>query len=141
MDLLREIAKVRQIAGEMNRSVRRKVLVVDDNHDALNMLATLLEGLGHDVEIAHDGHEALHKVKLFSPDVMLLDLGMPPPDGFDVAEQVRRMPGGGAIRIIAVTGWGQEADRRRTRECGFDSHMVKPLTAEDVEKAVSSRLH
>jgi CheY-like chemotaxis protein len=72
---------------------------------------------------------------------MLLDLGMPPPDGFDVAEQVRRMPGGDAIRIIAVTGWGQEADRRRTRECGFDSHMVKPLNAEDVAIAVGLTVH
>ena len=120
---------------------RRKVLVVDDNHDALNMLAALLEGMGHDVEVAHDGHEALRKARANAPDVMLLDLGMPPPDGFEVAEQVRRMPGGSNIRIVAVTGWGQDADRRRTRECGFDSHMVKPLSADDVARALAHATH
>lgn len=105
----------------------RRILIADDNLDALESLATLLEMSGHDVVTAIDGAHALEKAEDWHPEVMLLDLGMPRLDGCEVARRVRAQSWGRDTVLVALTGWGQEEDRRRTREAGFDSHLVKPL--------------
>jgi PAS domain S-box-containing protein len=105
----------------------RRVLIVDDNVDAAATLATLFTMRGHQVEIAHDGLEAIETVKRFSPELVMMDLGMPRMDGLEATRHLRALPGGDAMQIIALTGWGQESDRARTRAAGFDAHLVKPL--------------
>ncbi len=104
-----------------------RVLVVDDNRDSAATLATLLGMMGHDTATAHDGEEAVSAAARFRPDVIFLDLGMPRLNGYDACRQIRQSPGGGAMTIVALTGWGQEDDRRRTSEAGFDNHLVKPV--------------
>ncbi len=104
-----------------------RILIVDDNRDALESLAALMELAGHAVRAAPDGESALALAASFRPHVLLLDLGLPKLDGYEVARRIRAEPWGKAMVLIALTGWGQDEDRRRTRECGFDSHMVKPL--------------
>jgi signal transduction histidine kinase len=106
---------------------RRRILIVDDNKDALESLATLMEMAGHTVETAADGELALAVAATFRPDLILLDLGLPKLDGYEVARHIRAAPWGRSVVLVALTGWGQDADRRRTRETGFDSHLVKPL--------------
>ncbi|MGH8325585.1 MAG: response regulator [Steroidobacteraceae bacterium] len=108
----------------------RRILVVDDNRDALESLAALLELAGHAVRAAGDGDHALALASSFRPEVVLLDIGLPKIDGYEVARRIRSQPWGESIQLIALTGWGQEDDRRRTREAGFDSHMVKPIELE-----------
>jgi signal transduction histidine kinase/CheY-like chemotaxis protein len=107
--------------------VPKRVLVVDDNHDSAESLAALLRIDGHNVTMAHDGRAAIDAADRFRPDVMLLDLGMPQMDGCEVCRQVRRASWGQGIVLIAQTGWGQERDRRQTREAGFDWHLTKPV--------------
>jgi len=108
-------------------SVRRRILVADDNSDALESLATLLELGGHEVFSASNGALALESAERHLPDVALLDIGMPKLDGYEVARRIRAQPWGRRITLVALTGWGQESDRRRSGEAGFDSHLVKPL--------------
>jgi two-component system CheB/CheR fusion protein len=107
--------------------VRRRILVADDNADALESLALLLEMGGHEIFSAANGAEALESAERHQPEVALLDIGMPHFDGYEVARRIRAQPWGKQITLVALTGWGQEADRRRSREAGFDSHLVKPL--------------
>jgi len=104
-----------------------RILLADDNRDALDSLATLLQCDGHEVHTAGDGAEALEVAALCRPDVVLLDIGMPKLDGYEVARRIRAEPWGKSAVLIALTGWGQDEDRRRSREVGFDSHLVKPL--------------
>jgi signal transduction histidine kinase/ActR/RegA family two-component response regulator len=104
----------------------RRVLVVDDHADAANTLAQLLRIAGHDVQVAHDGPAALAAAVSRRPDVVFLDIGMPGMDGYEVARRMRREPALEGVLLAALTGWGQEEDRRRTREAGFDYHLVKP---------------
>ncbi|HJT35667.1 MAG TPA: ATP-binding protein [Pirellulales bacterium] len=115
----------------------RRVLVVDDNADAAEALAMLLRLKGHDVECCQDGPSALDAVKIRRPEFVFLDLGMPGMDGLEVARRLRSEPEGSAIVIVAVTGWGQEADRRRTADAGFDHHLVKPVSAADVHRLLA----
>jgi len=103
------------------------VLVVDDNKDAAELLAEFLRMEGHDVAIAGDGAEALQIFDGFAPDCAVLDIGLPVMDGFALARAVRARPGGGRTRLIAVTGYGQSDDRVRSRDSGFDAHLVKPV--------------
>jgi signal transduction histidine kinase len=119
-------------------SARRRVLVVDDNRDALESLATLMEMAGHDVRTAGDGELALALASEFRPDLILLDLGLPKIDGYEVARRIRAAPWGGEVVLVALTGWGQAADRRRTRETGFDSHLVKPLDLDALTEFLSA---
>jgi len=109
----------------------RRVLVVDDNEDAIETLQTLLESLGATVAVAGNGHEALLRFERFEPDAVLLDIGMPGMDGYEVARRIRALPAGRSTPLIAVTGWGQQEDIRRCFEAGIDHHLVKPL---DVDK-------
>ena len=106
---------------------RRRFLVVDDNIDAASSQVTLLRMLGHEAESAFDGSEALRKAASFRPQVVLLDLGMPGMDGFEVARRLRETPEGREAKIIAQTGWNQAEDRRRTAQAGFDAHLAKPV--------------
>ena len=107
--------------------VGHRILLADDNRDALDSLATLLECDGHEVHTAGDGAEALAVAAEYRPGILLLDIGMPKLDGYEVARRIRAEPWGKTAVLIALTGWGQDEDRRRTREVGFDSHLVKPL--------------
>jgi signal transduction histidine kinase/CheY-like chemotaxis protein len=104
-----------------------RVLVVDDNRAAADMLGTLFRLKGNPVQLAHDGEEALSRAEQFRPDVVLLDLGMPKLNGYDACRRMREQPWGQKMIIIALTGWGRDEDRERTREVGFDHHLVKPV--------------
>ncbi|HYH65070.1 MAG TPA: ATP-binding protein, partial [Urbifossiella sp.] len=105
----------------------RSVLVVDDNVDAAESLALLLRMKGHEVRVAHDGLAALAAVEAAPPDLVLLDIGMPGMDGYEVARRLRERPGLEHLPLVAMTGWSQDEDRRRSREAGFDHHLVKPV--------------
>jgi PAS domain S-box-containing protein len=107
----------------------QRLLVVDDNQDAATSLAMLLRLQGHEVRVAHDGPTALAMAESYSPSVILLDIGMPGMDGFEVARRLRALPRVEPVVLAALTGWGQQEDRRRTAEAGFDHHFVKPLDA------------
>jgi PAS domain S-box-containing protein len=104
-----------------------RILVVDDNQDSVDSIAILLRAMGNEVHTAHDGLEAVAAVAEFQPDVVLLDLGLPKLNGFDAARSIREQPGGRERVLIALTGWGQEEDRRRSKEAGFDHHLTKPI--------------
>jgi two-component system CheB/CheR fusion protein len=103
------------------------VLVVEDNLDAAESTVLLLRGYGHDVAVVNDGREAVLAALAFRPDVILLDIGLPGLDGFSVARLLRARPETSGARLIAVSGYGQEKDRARTAEAGFDLHLVKPV--------------
>jgi PAS domain S-box-containing protein len=118
--------KEKREQGADQRSGRRMV-VVDDNQDAAVSLAMLLKLKGHEVRVAHSGPAALEMVKVYTPDVVFLDIGMPQMDGYEVARRMREMTGLEKVVLAALTGWGQQEDRRRTAEAGFDHHLVKPL--------------
>jgi signal transduction histidine kinase/CheY-like chemotaxis protein len=105
---------------------RRRILIVDDNRDAAETLGELLRALGATVSVAHSGSDALEKLRSFGPDSVLLDIGMPDMDGYEVARRIRATAEYGRILLIALTGWGQEQDQRRSRAAGFDQHVVKP---------------
>ena len=109
------------------KSSTHRILVVDDNVDSADSLALMLELGGHEVRVANDGLEALETARDFLPGVVLLDLGMPKLSGYEVARLIRQEPWGQDLVLIAQTGWGQEEDRRRTHEAGFDAHLTKPL--------------
>src|ERR1700722_6411810 len=111
-------------------SVRRRILVADDNLDAAESLAMLLTMMGHEVRAAHDGAQAVEQAEQFRPDLILMDVGMPKVDGLQAATQIRSMDWGASPTIVALTGWGQEADRKRSKEAGCDVHLVKPLDFE-----------
>jgi CheY-like chemotaxis protein len=111
---------------------RRRILIADDNRDAAESLAMLLELEGFAVTIAHDGAHALAAFEAGQPRIVLLDIGMPKIDGYEVARRIRRHPGGRAVVLIAVTGFGQSGDKARARAAGFDHHMTKPLELEQL---------
>jgi two-component system CheB/CheR fusion protein len=115
----------------------RRILVVDDNIDAAESLACLLRLDGHDVQIAFEGHAAIAKAKEFQPEFAFLDIGMPAMDGYAVAARLREEKGAGNIFLVALTGWGQESDRRRSQEAGFDLHLVKPVDPDALRKILA----
>ena len=116
----------------------RRILVVDDNADAAEALALLLRLSGHEVETAFDGLEALRVAPAFSPEIVLLDLGMPRLNGYDTARSIRAEPWGKDVTLIAVTGWGQPKDRDRTLEAGFNAHLVKPIGTEELLQIIGN---
>ncbi|HEV2847218.1 MAG TPA: ATP-binding protein [Thermoanaerobaculia bacterium] len=119
------------------KASRRRVLVVDDNEDAAESLGVLLEMMGHEVRTAYNGLEAVAKTAEFVPDVVLLDIGLPGMNGYEAARRIRQQPSGGAMRLVALTGWGQEEDKRRSREAGFDLHVTKPLDPALLERLLT----
>jgi CheY-like chemotaxis protein len=116
------------------KATGRDVLVVDDNVDAALSLGALLSALGHQVRVAHGGIEALRLAHEAVPETVFMDLGMPGMDGFEAVRRLRAMPGGQALQVVALTGWGQPADRQRTRAAGFDAHLVKPVAVAALEQ-------
>jgi CheY-like chemotaxis protein len=106
------------------------VLVVDDNVDAATSLALLLKLDGHDVKLAHDGPAALTAARACSPQVILLDIGLPGMSGYDVARELRRDPAFAETMLVALTGYGQAEDRRKSKSAGFDHHLTKPIDDE-----------
>jgi CheY-like chemotaxis protein len=115
----------------------RRILLADDNLDAANSLAMILQMGGHVVRVAHDGRAALSAAQVFRPDTVLLDIGMPQLSGYDVAKALRQEPWGAGILLIATTGWGQDSDRQRAIEAGFDHHLTKPIDPDDLVALLS----
>jgi two-component system CheB/CheR fusion protein len=123
---------------EARSDIRRRVLIVEDNPDARESLAMLLEMEGHEVRSAQDGDTALEIVEEFQPEVVVLDIGLPKMDGFEVIKRLRTRTGGMQPTVIAVTGYGQAEDRLRTEEAGFDRHLTKPVDPKEVMAIVAS---
>ncbi len=117
----------------------RRVLVVDDDHDVADSLAMLLEYLDMDVRVAHAGATALGIAADFEPEIVFLDLGMPKMDGFETARRLRQLPNGPNMILLALTGWGQADDRRRTRDAGFDDHLTKPVDVDLLTQVLARR--
>ena len=115
----------------------RRVLVVDDNQDAAESLAMFLKLTGHDTHIAHDGLEAVEKAEQLSPDIILLDIGLPKINGFEAARRIRAQSREKKLVLVALTGWGQDADRQKSREAGFDAHVVKPIDPDALTSLLS----
>lgn len=113
---------------------RRRILVVDDNLDSASSLAIMFTVMGNEVRTAHDGVEAVEAAAAFRPDLILLDIGMPRMNGYDACRRIREQAWGGSTMIVALTGWGQEEDKRRSREAGFDDHLVKPVAPAALER-------
>jgi CheY-like chemotaxis protein/two-component sensor histidine kinase len=111
----------------------RRILVVDDHQDSTDSLALFLRLRGHEVRTAHDGPSALEEIERYHPDVVFLDLGLPGMSGYDVARRVRTMNGLGSPRLVALTGYGTDADRQKTRDAGFDVHLAKPVDPRAVD--------
>jgi len=111
----------------MGGSKRLHVLLVEDNRDTVDTLRLLLQLNSHEVSVAYSGTEGVEMAKRVCPDVVLCDIGLPGMDGFAVAAALRRIPETAGVRLIAVTGYGREQDKRRAREAGFDDHLVKPV--------------
>ena len=114
-------------------AVPMRVLVADDNRDNAMSWAILIEGLGHQVAVAYDGLSAVQSAGLMRPQVLLLDIGMPHLDGYEVARRIRATEWGREVFMVAVTGWGQARDRAMAREAGFDEHYTKPLDPDHLE--------
>ena len=117
---------------------RLKVLIVDDNADLVEMLATVVGSLGHDVRKALDGQSAISAARSYRPDVVLLDLGLPVMSGIEVARELRQHPETAHVQLVAVTGWGQSEDRRQTSEAGFDHHLTKPTDPRVLEQLLAT---
>jgi CheY-like chemotaxis protein len=125
------------VAGQVEAAGRRRILVVDDNADAADMMKTLLELHGHEVRVAYDGLSALATVSEFKPEIGLFDIGLPSMNGYELARRVRQDAAIPEIYLVAVTGWGQEEDRRRARASGFDAHLTKPADPEELQRLIA----
>jgi CheY-like chemotaxis protein len=126
-------------AGVAQDAPRRRVLIVDDNQDAANSLALVLDHKGHETRVVYSARSALELVQSFSPDVALLDIGLAEMDGYDLARHLRAKPGLDGLRLVAVTGYGQAEDRERSKAAGFDDHIVKPVDLLMLERALTTR--
>ena len=116
----------------------RRILVVDDNHDSADTLSMLLQLTGNQTQVAFDGVEAVEAATSFRPDVILMDLGMPRLNGYEAARKIREQPWGKCMVLVALTGWGQDEDRKKTAEAGFDGHLVKPVEFVELTKLLAS---
>jgi CheY-like chemotaxis protein len=117
---------------------KRRVMIVDDSVDGAESMSVLLEMLGHEVRVLYDGASAISAAPDFKPEVVILDIGLPDLDGYHVARALRSQPETAGALLIALTGYGQESDRQRTRAAGFDHHLVKPASLEDVERVIAT---
>jgi CheY-like chemotaxis protein len=115
----------------------RRVLIVDDNEDSANSLAMILKLGGHETASVYTAVDALRRAAAFKPDVVLLDIGLPGMDGYEVALKMRELPGLRDIRLVAVTGYGRSDDRLRAREAGFDDHLIKPVEYAVLERTLA----
>jgi CheY-like chemotaxis protein/two-component sensor histidine kinase len=117
---------------------RRRILVVDDYPNVAESMARRLTLAGHEVQTAFDGLQALATAEEFRPEIILLDIGMPKLDGYETARRIRRQPWGAGMMLVALTGWGQDEDRRLSREAGFDAHLVKPVDKNELAKLLAA---
>jgi CheY-like chemotaxis protein len=124
---------------EAHPPVSRRVLIVDDNHDAADALGMALGLEGHSIETAHDGPEALAAAAEFEPDAVVLDIGLPEMDGYEVARRLRGNPRFANLLLLAVSGYGRDDDRRRSREAGFDHHLTKPVSVDELNALIVSQ--
>ncbi len=125
--------------GQADQSTApRRIMIADDNRDAAEAMKMLLLLSGHDVHLAHSGAEALEVANLVRPEIGILDIGMPDMDGYDVAERIRHEAWGKDLKLIAVTGWGQDADKRRALAAGFDYHLTKPIEFEKLKQLIDN---
>jgi CheY-like chemotaxis protein/anti-sigma regulatory factor (Ser/Thr protein kinase) len=124
-----EASEPRACEAERDRDIKTalRILIVDDNRDGANSLSMMLRVMGSDTRTAYDGEEAVATAVEFRPDVILLDIGLPKLNGYEACRRIRAQSGGRKLVLIAQTGWGQDVDRQRTHEAGFDHHLVKPL--------------
>jgi len=125
-------------AEQVVSPVTRRILVVDDNRDAAESLALMLRLVGNEVDTVYDGEQAVSAVASFRPDVVLMDLGMPRLDGLGAARAIRENPHASEVVLVAITGWGDDSDRRLSREAGFDRHLVKPVVPSELLALLSS---
>ena len=119
--------------------LKQRILVVDDNHDSAMSLGIMLKLMGNEIQTAHDGLAAVAAAEEFRPDIILLDIGLPKLNGYDACRRVRQQPWSKGMVIVALTGWGQEDDRRRSKEAGFDHHLVKPVEIMALQQLLSER--
>jgi CheY-like chemotaxis protein len=124
--------------AQHGEGVALQVLVADDNVDAAATLAALLEIAGHTVRVVHDGAAAVEEAARFQPDLVFLDIGMPLMDGYEAARRLRQLPALNGVMLVALTGWGTEEDRARSRAAGFDRHLLKPALPDDVEAVLAA---
>jgi CheY-like chemotaxis protein len=117
--------------------VIRCILVVDDNRDSANSMAMMLKMMGNETQTAYDGLEAIQMAASFQPSVILLDIGLPKMNGYEAARHIRQQPWGKGMGLIALTGWGQEDDKRRALEAGFDYHLTKPADPVALQKLLA----
>jgi CheY-like chemotaxis protein len=125
-------------ASEPAAFTPRRILVVDDNRDAAESLALLLGITGNQTQTASDGLEAVEAAEKFKPDLVLLDIGLPKLNGYEACRRIRQAPWSARIQLVALTGWGQEEDRARAAEAGFDGYLVKPVDYADLKKLMAS---
>jgi CheY-like chemotaxis protein len=118
----------------------RRILVVDDNRDSAESLAMLLKLTRNETHTAYDGLEAVEAAATFNPDVVLLDIGLPKLNGYEACRRIREQPWGKSMVLVALTGWGQEEDRQKSRDAGFDGHLVKPADPAALEKLLAGML-
>jgi CheY-like chemotaxis protein len=123
---------------QLETATRRRVLVVDDNSDHAESLAFLLNLMGHETRMAHDGEAALQVAAEFEPNVALIDIGLPRLNGYEVARRLREQPRLRNALLVAQTGWGQESDRVRSQKAGFDHHLIKPVAPEVLAEIIDS---
>ena len=119
------------------KSGKRRILIVDDNRDAADTMAVMLETMGHETRTVYDGRGGLKLAADYRPDVVLLDIGLPEINGYEVARQIREQPWGKEIVLIALTGWGKEEDKRRAADAGFDYHLTKPADVGRLETLIA----
>ena len=124
--------------ADADLAITRRVLIADDNHDAAVSLSMLLQSMGHETRVVHDGIEAVEEAEVFHPDIVLLDLGMPRLDGYATAREIASRPWAADTQIVAVTGWGQDADRKRAKAAGFHRHLVKPVDIDALRQVMSA---
>ena len=126
--------------GRSATRIKGRVLVVDDNADAADSMCLLVEGFGHETRTAYGGEEAIRIASEFLPNVILLDLGMPRVSGYEVAQRIRSQSWGRAMKLVALTGWGQDTDKKKTTDAGFNHHLVKPADSRRVEELIAEAL-
>ncbi len=139
LPVLKSTQQTAALQGEESAgaAARRRILVVDDNRDSAMTLGMMLKLMGNDIQTAHDGLAAVEAAERFRPDMILLDIGLPKLNGYDACRRIREQPWSRGMEIVALTGWGQEEDRRRSKEAGFDDHLVKPVELAILQKLLA----
>src|SRR5262249_32453124 len=135
-------ARVQETSGlpdtrQAARPRQRRILAVDDSRDAADSLTLMLQLMGHETRTAYDGLEAIQAAAVFRPEVILLDIGLPKMNGYEAARRIRQQPWGKDVVLIAITGWGQEEDKRRALDAGFDHHLTKPVEGAALERLLA----